>query len=69
MDKVVKLLADKYNLSEDIVEKVIRSEFGFVANTMSEGKYKSVRLHYLGIWGVKPKRLEQLQKNNNGSKE
>lgn len=60
MEKVIKQLSEKYNLPEDVVEKIIRSEFGFVASTMSEGKYDSVRLHYLGVFGVKPNRLKQL---------
>lgn len=60
--KILTLLAIKYNLSEEVIERVIRSEFEFVRDTIEQGEFESVRLHHLGVFGVKKKRLEDLQK-------
>lgn len=63
---ISKELTIKYDLSEELIEKVIRSQFEFIKDTMEEGEFKSVHLHYLGKFCVKPKRLETLL--NNGYK-
>lgn len=60
LDKIINILSIKYNLDPEIVEKVIRSEFDFVSTTMEQGNYESIRLHHLGVFGVKPKRLEKM---------
>lgn len=60
---LIKQLSVKYNLSEDIIEKVIRSQFEFVKDTMEEGEFKSVHLHYFGKFCVKPNRLKRLLDN------
>ena len=60
IDKIVKTLAAKYKLDEDIIEKIIRSQFNFVASTMQEGEFQSVHLHYLGKFCVKPNSLKRI---------
>lgn len=60
-DKIISILSAKYNLDPEIIERVIRSEFQFVKDTMEQGEFESVRLHHLGVFGVKPKRLKDLQ--------
>ncbi len=60
--KIISLLAIKYNLDEEVIEKVIRSEFNFVSSSMEIGNFDSVHLHHLGKFCVKPKRLEDLNK-------
>lgn len=60
--KIITILAAKHNLDEEVIEKIIRSEFNFVASTMEQGNFESVRLHHLGVFGVKPKRLERFNK-------
>tara|TARA_B100000287_G_C20398151_1_gene688502 strand:- start:524 stop:739 length:216 start_codon:yes stop_codon:yes gene_type:complete len=66
MDKlqsdIVERLASKYNKPEHVVEKVIRSQFKLVLDIMQEQKYETIRLRYLGAFGVKPGRLKQLKK-------
>lgn len=59
IDKIVKTLAAKYKLDEDIIEKIIRSQFNFVASTMQEGEFQSVHLHYLGKFCVKPNAVKR----------
>lgn len=56
-------LAVKYNLPEELIERVIRSQFEFIKDTMEKGEYESVHLHHFGKFCVKPKRLETLLKN------
>ena len=60
IEKIVKTLAAKYELDEDVIEKVIRSQFNFVANTIQQGEFQSVHLHYLGKFCVKPNSLKRI---------
>ena len=60
MDNIVKILAAKYNLDTEIVERVIRSEFEFVKETMEAGEFQSVRLQYLGCFAAKENRVLRL---------
>lgn len=64
MDIIVKKLAAKYNLDEEVVEKIIRSQFNFVANTMQVGEFQSVHLHYFGKFACKPNRIKHFEKIN-----
>lgn len=68
MDNIIKRIAGKLNIDEEIVEKAIRSQFKFSAETIQEGEFQSVHLHYLGKFGVKPnslKRINQLKELKN----
>lgn len=62
MDNIINKLALKYNMDSDLLERIVRSEFKFIADTMSEGNYESVHLQYFGKVAVKPKRLNVLKK-------
>ena len=62
MDNIIRNLAIKYKLDEDVIEKVIRSQFNFVANTMQQGEFQSVHLHYFGKFAVKPNSIERINK-------
>lgn len=69
MDKIYKILADKYKLDSEVIEKIVRSEFLFVKDTIEQGELESVHLHHLGKWGVKPRyskvELEEEDEYNN----
>lgn len=54
---IIKVLAAKFELDLEVIEKVIRSQFKFVADTMSEGNYESIHLHHLGKIAAKPNRV------------
>ena len=54
---IVEKLAEKYDLSKQVVENVIRSQFKFVANTMEAGHNDNVRLHYFGVLDIKINKL------------
>lgn len=62
MDSLINKIAGKLNLDEDVVEKAIRSQFRFVAETMQYGSFESVHLHYLGKYAVKPNAVDRLNK-------
>lgn len=52
IDKFIKELAEKYNLSEQQVKVIVTSQFQFVRKIMTESKLRSIRLKYLGTFGV-----------------
>ena len=58
MDKIVKKLAKKYNLSEFKVDLIVKSQFGVLKETISSGNFKSVRLKHLGMFAVKKNRFK-----------
>ena len=60
MDKIIRILAAKYNLDEEVIEKIVRSQFNFVANTMQQGEFQSVHLHFLGKFAVKKHSIENV---------
>lgn len=62
MDSIVKKLAAKYGLDEEVIERVIRSQFYFVANTIQEGEYQSVHLHHFGKFAVRPNAITRINK-------
>jgi hypothetical protein len=41
------------NLDIDVIEKICRTEMAFTAAVMESGSFDSVRLKYLGLFGVK----------------
>ena len=62
MDKIIEELSIKYNLPKPIIEKVVRDQFKFTAEVIAKGEFRPMRLPYLGVFGVKPGRLEKLNK-------
>lgn len=71
VQKKVKLiaarLAKKYNLPEEEVIKMVQSHFALVKRSMKEGvqddaeSFKNVRIMNLGMFAVKPGRIEHLK--------
>ena len=64
LEKVITDIAVRNELDWNLVEKIVRSQFKFVADTIEQGEFESVHLHYLGKFAVKPGRLNYLNKNN-----
>ena len=58
MDKLVKKLAKKYNLSEFKTELIIKSQFGLLKKVIEEGDFESTRLKHLGMFTVKKNRFK-----------
>tara|TARA_B110000902_G_scaffold146091_1_gene168535 strand:- start:175 stop:402 length:228 start_codon:yes stop_codon:yes gene_type:complete len=57
VEKIIKTLAKKYNLSEFEIEHIVKTQFRFVKSVIEEGDFKSVRLKHLGLFTVKKNRL------------
>lgn len=66
MEELYNILASKYKVDPEIIEKIVRSEFLFVKDTMEIGELESVHLHFLGKFGVKPRysKIEDEYNNN-----
>jgi len=60
MDKIIEEISIKYNLPRLTVEKIVKDQFRYTASIMAKGDFTPVRLPYLGVFGVKPGRLEKL---------
>ena len=58
MDKIIKKLAAKYNISEFKADLIIKSQFAVVKNCIEKGDFKSVRLKHLGMFTVKKNRFK-----------
>lgn len=66
MDKIIKKLAKKYNISEFKAELIVKSQFKLLKESIEAGNFKSVRLKHLGIFTVKKNRFKYYK---NGRKE
>jgi hypothetical protein len=52
-EQIYRQLSKKFNIHFDVVEKVCRTQIEFVVRVMEKGGKESIRLKYLGIFGVK----------------
>ncbi len=66
MDKIIKKLSKKYNISEFRAELIVKSQFKLLRESVESGNFKSVRLKHLGIFTVKKNRFKYYK---NGRKE
>lgn len=66
MDKLIKIIAGRLGIDEEIVEKAVRSQFKFTAETIQEGEFQSVHLHHFGKIAVKPNAIARLEKMKYG---
>lgn len=55
-----KKLAEKYNLSFDVIQKICDSQFDFCTKIIAEGKDEKIYLQYLGTFSVHPNRRKNL---------
>ena len=70
MKKVIDILASKHKeLPRVTIETIVNSQFQFVRSIMKQGDFKSIRLRYLGIFGVKKGRLAYFKNKRNESTE
>ena len=53
-------IADDFSMQPHIVEKIVKSQFHFVAHVMREKTLEPIRLHHLGVFAIKPNRLQYL---------
>ena len=58
MDKLIKELSKKYNLSEFKIELIVKSQFGLLKEVIEDNDFKSIRLKHLGMFTVKKNRFK-----------
>lgn len=63
MENLINQIAAELNISEEVVTKVVRSQFLFTKDVMESGEMKSVHLPYFGKYAIKPNRLDYLPDN------
>jgi len=61
--EIIAELSAEFNLPPHIIERIVKSQFKFVSKVMRDKSYAPVRLHHLGVFAIKPKRLEYLKEN------
>lgn len=64
MEKILEELSIKHNMPKHLIEKIVLSPFKYTVQIMAEGDFIPVRHPFLGVFGVKPGRLEKLNKKN-----
>lgn len=55
--ELISKIAKQLNLSRDVVEAVIASQWNFLKHVVSEDKFYSLRVKHLGLFGVKNTRF------------
>jgi|TARA_X000001388_G_C2194051_1_gene108673 nucleoid DNA-binding protein len=66
MDKIIKKLSKKYNISEFKTELIVKSQFGLLKKAIESGDFKSIRLKHLGIFTVKKNRFNYYNNGRRG---
>lgn len=52
-NKLVREISKELNIDSEVVEKVIRSQWELIRATIKEGNFLSIRIKYLGLFGIK----------------
>ena len=69
--EIIQILATKYNIPLAQVESAVNYQFifplAYVAKTMKEGNFESVRLPKFGKFSAKPGRIKYIQEKADGS--
>lgn len=60
MEDIVNKVARQLNIDEEIVNKVVRSQFKFVKDVIESGEMQSIHLAYFGKFAIKQNRLNYL---------
>lgn len=66
MDKTLKMTQHLFpEVDPEVVEKIIRSQFLFVKDTMEHGEYETIMLAKLGKFACKTFRIQKLHERLN----
>lgn len=60
-ERIHKEVAKELSTKVSIVDDVIKSMFTFLTDAMENKDYRPIRMQYLGLWQVKPIRLQKLK--------
>lgn len=62
MEKLIKKTQNLFpEIDYEVVEKVIRSQFLFIKDTMEQGEYQTIMIAKLGKFACKKYRIEKLK--------
>lgn len=67
---IIKRLANKYELPEEEIRKIVFSPFALVKKSMKDATpnkadtFKNIRIMNMGLFAVKPGRLKKIQKKD-----
>ena len=61
-DRIIQLLATKYNLPLKKIKQIVGHQFKFVTKIIKEGKFDTIRLPYFGKWSVNQNRVKYINK-------
>ena len=64
-DRIIQLLATKYNLPLKKVKQIVEYQFKFVTKIIKEGKFDTIRLPYFGKWSVNKNRVKYINELKN----
>ena len=64
--EIIYTLANKYNISLNAADKIISSQFKFIAKVMKQGNFDTIKLPYFGKFTVNKKRVEHINKLKDG---
>lgn len=63
IDIIAERVAILLDVDEEVVLKVLREQFDFVREEIENKNYRTIHLHYLGKFTVKPSRLKWLKEH------
>lgn len=66
MENIIKQVSEDLNIPENIVEKILKSQFLFVKECMENRS--NVHLAYLGKFVIKPGRVYKIKQNEEARK-
>ena len=58
LQKFYKNLAEEYNLPLPIIRNIVQHQFQFTKKKMQSDEMPDIRLHYLGLFGIKRGRVD-----------
>ena len=64
-DRIIQLLATKYNLPLKKIKQIVGHQFKFVTKIIKEGKFDIIRLPYFGKWSVNKNRVKYINELKN----
>lgn len=60
-ERIHKEVAKELGIKVSVVEAAVKSMFTLLTESMENKDYRPIRMQYLGLWQVKPIRLERLK--------
>ena len=74
LKKVYKVIADKYGVTIDVVEKAVKHQFKFVTEVMAQGKknapdtFKTIQLTHLCKFAPRKYKLKEFKEKADGGR-